>query len=177
MRRDFSHPCVWTALQVILINRNAPDSPLEYSPFASESSGLSSYDNLFHAFNMLQFGQLYQLGNEGHKKIIDFNKITLNVIIHFIRIFNNIWQKRRTIMLKNTIKLFLNNVSIRHYIFHWWNDFIRNIFLSVLKILHFLTKYQFLLIFNCFSVSPSHQTSLIPTIKVCPCSVTTSYVP
>ena len=75
MRRDFSHPCVWTALQVILINRNAPDSPLEYSPFASESPGLSSYNNLFHAFNMLQFGQLYELGNEGHKKLLTLIKL------------------------------------------------------------------------------------------------------
>ena len=55
---------------------------------------------------MLLFGQQDQLGNEGHKKIIHFNKITLNVFIHCIPIFNNIWQNRCTIILKNTIKFF-----------------------------------------------------------------------
>ena len=124
MRPDFSHPCVWTALQVVLINRNVPDSPLEYPPFAREPTGL--------LLMILLFGQQDQLGDEGHKEAIHFNKITLNVFIHCISILN-IWQNRCTIILKNSIKFFFNNVSIRHYIFYWWNDMTWNIFLSVLQ--------------------------------------------
>ena len=30
---------------------NVPDSPLEYPAFASEMTGLSPYNNLFHVFN------------------------------------------------------------------------------------------------------------------------------
>ena len=41
MRPDFSHPCVWTALQVVLINPNVPGPPLEYPPFAREPTGQS----------------------------------------------------------------------------------------------------------------------------------------
>ena len=51
MRPDFLHPCVWTALQVVPIKRNVPNSPLEYPTFAREPTGLSSYDKLSHAFN------------------------------------------------------------------------------------------------------------------------------
>ena len=55
MQPDFSHPCVRTALQVVLIIRNVPGSPLEYPAFASEATGLSSYNNLFHVFNDASF--------------------------------------------------------------------------------------------------------------------------
>ena len=133
MRPDFSHPCVWTALQVVLINRNRKIhlwnthhlqvNQLVYHHIITYSMPLM----------MLLFGQQDQLGSEDHKKVIHFNKITLNVFIHCIPIFGNIWQNRCTIILKNTINFFLNNVSIRHYIFYWWNDFIGNIFLSVLQ--------------------------------------------
>ena len=92
---------------------------------------------------MLLVGQQDQLGNEGHKKKA-FTLIKLLWMSSFFASqFSAIFGRTD---LKNTIKFILNNVSIRHYIFYWWNDFTGNIFFSVLQrrqfFFQFLAKYQ-----------------------------------
>ena len=128
---DFSHPCL----------NSFTSSPYQtYQIYLRNIHHLQENQLIYHhivtypmSLMMLPFGQEDQLRNKGHKKIIHFNKITLNVLIHCISIFNNIWQNRCTTILKNTIKFFLDIVSIRHSIFYWWNYFIGNIFLSFLQ--------------------------------------------
>ena len=89
---------------------------------------------------MLQFGQQDQLGIGGHKKSIHCEKITLNVFVYCIPIFNNIWQNGCTIILKNTINFFLNSVTLYFLLMKWfyWKHFSQ----CFAKTSQFLAKYQ-----------------------------------
>ena len=55
---------------------------------------------------LFQFDQQDQLRNEDHKKIINLNKIFLNVFTDGVPIFNYCWENRCTVFLEDSIKLF-----------------------------------------------------------------------
>ena len=72
-------PRVWAALQVVLINLSVPDSPSEYLPFRREPTGLSSYNNLSHAFNDASFWSARPTRIWRPQKRFHFKKIIFNV--------------------------------------------------------------------------------------------------
>ena len=126
---------------------------------------------------MLHFGQQDQLGYEDHKKDFTLKKLFLMSILP---IFNNIWQNRCTIILKNTTNFF--------FFFFFWTMCLSDIlfFIDAMILLEtfFSVSCKDYLISNKISgrklywvsVSPD-ETSVKPVIKVCPWSVTTSYIP
>ena len=54
---------------------------------------------------LFQFDQQDQLRNEDHKKIINLNKIFLNVFTDGVPIFNYCWENRCTVFLEDSITL------------------------------------------------------------------------
>ena len=145
MQPDFSHPCLWNALEVALIKHNKPNPPLDYPPFTWETNCLSSYNNLSHAFSDASVCSARPTKKWRPQKSIQFNEITLNVLIHSITIFNKIWQNGFRIMLKNPINFFFRTMCLSN-IFFIDEIILLKTFFSVpwllCKAVQFLAKYQ-----------------------------------
>ena len=157
-------PRVWAALQVVLINLSIPDSPSEYLPFRREPTGLSSYNNLSHAFNDASFWsarptRIWRPQKRFHFKKIIFNVNFANFQQHFFFFFFFFWT-----MCLSDILFFIDAMILLETFFSVsCKDYLISNKISGRKLYW-------------VSVSPD-ETSVKPVIKVCPWSVTTSYIP